>query len=184
MDVLPDISKPTLFLWKKKNPFYWKFQLLHIKKRKFRQKTCHKLFSNMNSDPKSFWGLINKLNKLRNDINIEEFNTQEFIQFYKNLNMASSSKNNEFHGNILKNLKLLVKNHTTNISDEELNLPLSGEEILKMVKCLKNGKASASNFISDLWNDLIRDCSDLKNHFICFNWRLGRRQEKYAYPKV
>ena len=102
----------------------------------------------MKSDPKSFWSLINKLNKFRNDINIEEFNTQEFIQFYKNLNMASSSKNNAFH--ILKNLKLLVKNHTTNISDEELNLPLSGEEILKVVKSLKNGKASASDLISEI----------------------------------
>ena len=62
----------------------------------------------MKTDPNSFWGVINKLNKSRND-NTEEFDTQEFIQFYKNLNSASSSKNNEFYCNILKNLKLLVK---------------------------------------------------------------------------
>ena len=52
---------------------------------------CEELFSNMKSDPKSFWGVINKLNTSRND-NIEEFDAQEFIRFYKNLNLASSSK--------------------------------------------------------------------------------------------
>ena len=81
--------------------------MCNTQKGKFRQNICDNLFSNMKSDPKSFWGLINKLNKSRND-NSEEFDTQEFIQFYKNLNLALSSKNNEFQCNILKNLKLLV----------------------------------------------------------------------------
>ena len=84
-------------------------RMCNTQKRKFRRNICNELFSNMMSDPKSFWGLINKLNKSRND-NIEEFDTQEFIQFYKNLNSALSSKNNEFHCYIRKNLKLLVKN--------------------------------------------------------------------------
>ena len=110
-------------------------RMCNTQKQKFRQNICDELFSNIRSDPKSFWGVINKLNKSRND-NIKEFDTQEFIQFYKNLNSASSSKNNEFNCNILKNLKQLVKKHTTNISDEELNSPLSEEEILKAVKSL------------------------------------------------
>ena len=75
-------------------------RMCNTQKRNFRQNICDELSSNMKSDLKSFWGLINKLNKSRND-NTEEFDTQEFIQFYKNHNSASSSKNNELQSYML-----------------------------------------------------------------------------------
>ena len=108
----------------------------------------------MKSDPKHFWDLINKLNdgQSNKDANIEEINTDEFTQFFKNLN-KSSAKNKEFHNYILNNLNTLIGNHTANINNAEFNTPLSEEEILKAVKTLNNGKASASDCVS---NEMIK----------------------------
>ena len=66
----------------------------------------------MKSDPKHFWDLINKLNDGQSNkgANNEAINTDEFTQFFKNLN-KSTTKNKEFHNNILNNLDTLIGNH-------------------------------------------------------------------------
>ena len=109
----------------------------------------------MKSDPKHFWDLINKLNdsncNKKDSIN-EKINSHEFTQFFKNLNIPSN-KNSAFHDSILSNLNSLIENYTANPSNIEFNSPISEEEIVKVVKSLKNGKASASDFIS---NEMIK----------------------------
>jgi hypothetical protein len=68
---------------------------------------CDKIFQNMNSDPKTFPNLFNKLNSER--IQDESFNQTEFIKFFQNLNVSSENiPNNEFHDNIIQKLKLTI----------------------------------------------------------------------------
>jgi hypothetical protein len=61
----------------------------------------------MNSDPKTFSNLFNKLSSER--IQDESFNQTEFIKFFQNLNVSSENiPNNEFHDNIIQKLKLTI----------------------------------------------------------------------------
>ena len=53
--------------------------------------------------PKSFWNLLNKLDRKSNSENIN-LPCESFVNFYKKLNKKDDN-NNQFHTNIINNLK-------------------------------------------------------------------------------
>ena len=111
---------------------------------------CDELLSKKKSDPKSFWQLMNKLDKSNSSDNTEELNITEFTNFYKKLgSITSKSNNNSHHENVLKNLDFLLKDKT-NI-DNNLNGPILEKEIIKAV--LQGCKACASDLIA---NEMIK----------------------------
>jgi hypothetical protein len=106
----------------------------------------------MKSDPKTFWNLLNKLSSER--IQDESFNQTEFIKFFQNLNLSSENiPNNEFHDNIIQKLKHLKGSLSASNSDDEFNVPIKSDEILKVIKTLKNGKSAAIDSVS---NEMIK----------------------------
>ena len=58
-------------------------RLCSTQKKMFKKNICDELLSKIKSDPKSFWQLINKLDKFNSSDNTEELNITEFTNFYK-----------------------------------------------------------------------------------------------------
>ena len=127
-------------------------RLCSTQKKMFKKNICDELLSKIKSDPKSFWQLINELDKSNSSDNTEELNITEFTNFYKKLgSITSKSNNNSHHENVVENLDFLLKDKT-NI-DNNLNGPILEKEIIKAVRGLKNGKACVSDLIA---NEMIK----------------------------
>jgi hypothetical protein len=71
------------------------------------------------------------------------------MKFFQNLNVSSENiPNNEFHDNIIQKLKHLKSSLSASNSDDEFNVPIKSDEILKAIKTLKNGKSATIDSVS------------------------------------
>ena len=105
---------------------------------KFKTQNIEKLKSLKSKDPKLYWKQIN-LNEKKSEPSAK---LHDLYQFFKNLN--------ENNPNIDQENDIPDNNGTGTFSDEELNGPISEEEILKTIKMLMNNKVpGADNIINE-----------------------------------
>ena len=93
-----------------------------------------------NSDPKSYWNLLNKADKSRHET-LQKVSLATFAEHFEKLNSAASN-----HGNIEES------NHDIDLSriselNFELNSEITEEEVLKCLSKLKLNKACSSDMI-------------------------------------
>ena len=82
--------------------------------KKYKNEICSDLSSNINTDPKSFWDLLNKLSRASDNNSTENIDEQAFCKFFKNLNSCEAQlKDSKFHRIIrtkLEELKIALNN--------------------------------------------------------------------------
>ncbi len=98
-------------------------RLCKFEEQNYRNTICNDIYKNINNNPKSFWELLNKLDKsTTRQVSSHEVNSEEFYQFFTNLNKADNNLN-EFHEDILKYFMLLkIKLHHSNFLEPEITI--------------------------------------------------------------
>ena len=117
----------------------------------YKQKIVNTINNSLDKDPKTFWDLLNNLDKLHSTKNSsDDLPYQLFFDFYKNLNKGQSS-HNDFQENILNQTKNLIDKlppGTCNYSDN-FNKCISVDEIAKCITKLKPGKSTSNDLIAN-----------------------------------
>ena len=93
-----------------------------------------KLRSQRSKDPKEYWSIINKAS--RNDNKTGNITLENFMEHFKNLNVTESPMDKSNHEQVHEPF-----------TDLPFNSPITREELCKMAKKLKNGKAGGPDLI-------------------------------------
>lgn len=127
-------------------------RLCKYEEKQYKKKICTELSSASEKDPKLFWNLLNKLeNKQKSDHT--KLPCKSFIEFYKNLN-KSDDDNSIFHTNISNKFKIQLDRLNNEPVTTEFDEDITLDEIKKAICCLRNGKSSSSDMIS---NEMIKN---------------------------
>ena len=111
-------------------------RLCHYEAKQFNRSILHAITNNMDSDPKTFWNLINKLSKSSTETVEENIQHDKFIKFFETLN-TDETINNEFQINITSELHTLEsQNVQLDTTNSELNKEINTDEIMKAIKSL------------------------------------------------
>ena len=113
-----------------------------INRHKFAQED--KLRNMQTHNPKDYWKYINSLNKKQADSSPP---AEEFFEYYKNINAGDENDASDTFEDV----------HFTETA-EELNNPISAEEIQKSIRNLKNGKAYGGD---EILNEYIKASAEL-----------------------
>ena len=108
--------------------------------RQFNQDFIHKLRALKNSDPKSYWNLLNKADQSRRET-LQKVSLETFAQHFEKLNSAASNHDNNEDPPHDIDLSRISKHNF------ELNSEITEEEVLKCLTKLKLNKACSSDLI-------------------------------------
>ena len=118
----------------------------------YKQKIHTELSNDMEKNPKNFWNLINKLDKMYTSSESKEaLPHADFFHFFKNLNKAHSN-NSSFHDNIIHEFEQAMKKLNTNCPQNIHDIfdhNITPDEISKAIKLLKPGKSTSCDMISN-----------------------------------
>ena len=97
--------------------------------KQYKTKYVNKLRNLRNSDPKAYWKLLNKFDGSRTTT-AQKLSLDAFAEHFKKLNTISSDNNT------------LPLFDLTNVSEHnlEINSPITEQEVLKSINCLKSNK--------------------------------------------
>ena len=112
-----------------------------------------KLKSIKNSDPKSYWSILNKYSSEGRD-KLQKVSVESFYEHFSKLNEATPE--NDFGDIDLDNLPDL---------NTELNAPTTVEKILKVILTLKNQKACSMN--DNILNEYLKYSKDAMLPIYC-----------------
>ena len=129
-----------------------------LEERNFRKQIHTEIYNKMDKDPKSFWSLINKLDKHVKSTSSDEYTcNKEFTDFYKSLYKIDMSTKN-VHNEIEKDYKKIADSVVTNMDNSVFNGKITSDEILKAIKTLKNNKSSAEDMIA---NEMLKNGTNI-----------------------
>ena len=124
--------------------------------RLYKQRILDRLMSNENNDSPNFWRLINKIKKKEENDMSMNISAKEWVQYFTNL-MNVTQKDN-----------FLLDNEPeysfTSCNLDILNADITGDEVLKALKCLKRNKACGpDNILNEM---IITSCQYDVNVFV------------------
>ena len=108
--------------------------------RQFNQDFIHKLRALKNSDPKSYWNILNKADQSRHET-LQKVSLETFAEHFEKLNSAACNHGNNEESNHYIDLLRISENNF------ELNSEITEEEVLKCLSKLKFNKACSSGMI-------------------------------------
>ena len=133
-------------------------RLCNYQAKMFNQSVLNDISKNMDSNPKTFWNLLNKLSKSTTKSVGENIQEGKFIDFFTNLNSAETV-NNEFQSNVVTQLHALEAQNTQfSSANDDLNKEINTNEIMKAIKSLKNGKSASGDNIT---NEMLKNGSSV-----------------------
>ena len=123
-------------------------RLIRQNNKKFKESINKKISDLEDNNPKEFWHLVNKLkNDKQNKTEIDLDETATYFEcLYKPKKLSEEDKK------VIKHLNTKLQN---GVEIEELDNPISSDEILLALKSSKNGKSSGPDRII---NEMIQDC--------------------------
>ena len=124
---------------------------LYFTKKKAREMGLNRLAELENNDTKTFWFTINKILRPP-DNSMASIEPVQGLRHFRSLiqNHTPDGTNNQFSDYICASLSTL---EGISVANEELNKPISLEELTGVIKDLKSGKAS---FLDNISNDVIK----------------------------
>lgn len=105
----------------------------------FKKKKIKKLRNLKSKNPKAYWKILNPKNRNEN----VGCNLNDFYDFFQEINSADNDENNE--------------DYVPDISNDEINKPISKAEIEKAIKSLNNNKACA---LDNILNEHLKASKD------------------------
>ena len=104
--------------------------------------------NNIDKNPKTFWNMLNKLEKLHKPWFSSYIPYDNFFQFFKKFNKADD-KNSKFHEFIIEQFQLLKEKLGKETFDNILDNDITTQEISAAIKSLKNEKSTSPDMISN-----------------------------------
>jgi exonuclease III len=136
-------------------------KILKSKQRVFKDNMLTRLLQLADHDPKGFWNTLSKLHHMTgNNINpTENIPANEWHEHFKNIGHFQSKKSSFFKdsGELMKELRSL-ESSANNSSNDILDKPITINEIKKVVKNLKNNKASSDDMVL---NEMLKYSSNI-----------------------
>ena len=115
-------------------------RLCHYQTKQFKESVLHDIKNNMDSYPKIFWNLINKLSRSSAKSIGENIEESKFIDFLKKLNTHETT-NNDFQAKVISDLHAMeTQNIESSTADSDLNKETDTAAIMKAIKGLKMAK--------------------------------------------
>ncbi|VDI81223.1 Hypothetical predicted protein [Mytilus galloprovincialis] len=115
----------------------------------YKQKICKDINDNIEKNPKSFWAMLNKLDKMHDNADsFQDIPHDKIVQFFKKLN-KSDDNCSSFHKTIMEHFQQLKDNIDNDPSINILDVDITTDEIIKSIKALKNGKSTAMDLVSN-----------------------------------
>ena len=117
----------------------------------YKQNIYNDMSNNIDKNPKTFWNMLNKLEKIHtHHDSVHDIPQDNFFQFFKKLNKADD-KNSKFHVFIIEQFQLLKENLGKETFDNILDNDITTQEISAAIKSLKDGKSTSPDMISNVW---------------------------------
>ncbi|CAG2256217.1 unnamed protein product [Mytilus edulis] len=121
--------------------------------KQYKEKICNELDNCVESNPKVFWKLINKLDHSSTCKTNESLPYNSFKEHFEKLTLEYPEMN-RFQENVTKIFESLKAKLPFNNDINELNGVITPSEVVKAIKSLKNGKSPSIDFIS---NEMIKN---------------------------
>ncbi|CAG2234819.1 unnamed protein product [Mytilus edulis] len=121
--------------------------------KQYKEKICNELDNCVESNPKVFWKLINKLDQSSTCKTNESLPYNSFKEHFEKLTLEHPEMN-RFQENVTKIFESLKAKLPFNNDINELNGVITPSEVVKAIKSLKNGKSPSIDFIS---NEMIKN---------------------------
>ena len=119
-----------------------------FEEREYEEKICKELCDSVDTNPKYFWNLINKLDQSSKYMTNETLPHDIFKDHFEKLTLDRCDANS-FQQEITRKFDSLNTDSVQNTFTHNLNGEISQDEIVKAIKSLKKGKSASVDFISN-----------------------------------
>lgn len=126
---------------------YYKFRrhyrkIIKLKETEYKDKILNQLETLKESDPKAYWSLLNKLKNVDKKADTDNISPQDWYSYFKDLSYKESINQSD-------NFKdILASKENENLSNTELDYPISEKELHDQISRLKSKDTSSLDLIS------------------------------------